>query len=244
MEGFTDDPEVEDPRVFAQRLNLSTDVMLISRALTHRSYLNEHYEAIEDNERLEFLGDAVLDFVVGAWLYNHYPEMSEGDLTRMRSALVYTDQLAKYARTINLGKAIRLGHGEIQTGGRNKSVLLCNTFEALIGAIYLDGDIQAVMKFTSQFWEAAADRILVGHEHEDPKSQLQEWAQSHGYATPVYITRNSSGPDHAKVYEIEVLIGGKVFGSGMGNSKQKATKVAAINALVTLGLIEQQIKKI
>ena len=117
--------EEETPQDLAKRLDLPfTDVMLLSRALTHRSYVNEHPDAIEDNERLEFLGDAVLDFVVGAWLYNHFPEMAEGDLTRMRSALVHTEQLAEFARDINLGNAMRLGHGEIQAGGRERPALL------------------------------------------------------------------------------------------------------------------------
>src|SRR5512143_3781618 len=125
----------ESPREFSQRLKLPfSDSLLLSRALTHRSYLNEHPEALEDNERLEFLGDAVLDFVVGAWLYNQYPEMPEGDLTRLRSALVYTDQLAEFARQVQLGRAMRLGRGEAQAGGKDRTALLCDTFEAVIGA--------------------------------------------------------------------------------------------------------------
>jgi ribonuclease III len=229
--------EEESPQDLQRRLNLSfTDIMLLFRALTHRSYLNEHPEVIEDNERLEFLGDAVLDFVVGAWLFNHYPKMSEGDLTRMRSALVYTEQLACFARKINLGSSIRLGNGEIQTGGRTKSALLCNTFEALIGAIYLSGDIQAVKDFTNPFWESAADHIITTHQNEDPKSQLQEWAQGRGFSAPIYKTRNTTGPDHAKVFEIEVIINGKVSGSGLGHSKQSATKTAAVDALRSLGI--------
>ena len=230
--------EEETPQDLAKRLDLPfTDVMLLSRALTHRSYVNEHPDAIEDNERLEFLGDAVLDFVVGAWLYNHFPEMAEGDLTRMRSALVHTEQLAEFARDINLGNAMRLGHGEIQAGGRERPALLCNTFEALIGAIYLQGDISAVREFTDPMWESAADYILAMHKNEDPKSQLQEWAQGQGYMAPSYITRNASGPDHAKVFEVEVQIDGKVFGSGTGHSKQTAAKAAAMVALKSLGLI-------
>ena len=135
----------EKPQELAERLGLKfNDWLLLSRALTHRSYLNEHAEAIEDNERLEFLGDAVLDFMVGAWLYNRYPEMPEGDLTRMRSALVHTQQLAEFAAKINLGNALRLGRGEIQGGGRHRPALLCDTFEALVGAIYLDQGINAL----------------------------------------------------------------------------------------------------
>ena len=137
----------ETPQEFAQRLGLVfDDWLLLSRALTHRSYLNEHSEALEDNERLEFLGDAVLDFVVGAWLYHRYPEMPEGDLTRMRSGLVYTEQLAEFARKIQLGNAMRLGRGETQSGGRSRSALLCDTFEALIGALYLDCSIEKVVE--------------------------------------------------------------------------------------------------
>jgi ribonuclease-3 len=230
--------EEETPQELAKRLNLPfTDVMLLSRALTHRSYLNEHPEAIEDNERLEFLGDAVLDFVVGAWLYNHFPEMAEGDLTRMRSALVHTEQLAEFAREINLGPAMRLGHGEVQAGGRSRPALLCDTFEALIGAIYLQGEIQAVRKFTDPFWETASEYIISNHKNEDPKSQFQEWAQSEGYSAPLYVTRNASGPDHAKVFEVEVIVNGRVYGIGTGHSKHTAAKAAAMAALKSLGLV-------
>ncbi len=123
--------------------------LLLSRALTHRSYLNEHTDALEDNERLEFLGDAVMDFIVGAWLYNRYPEMAEGDLTRMRSALVHTERFAEFARELDLGQAMRLGRGESQGGGRERDALLCDTFEAMIGALYLDCGIDAVKKFTA-----------------------------------------------------------------------------------------------
>ena len=230
--------EEETPQELAKRLKLPfTDVMLLSRALTHRSYLNEHPEAIEDNERLEFLGDAVLDFVVGAWLYNHFPEMAEGDLTRMRSALVHTEQLAEFAQEINLGPAMRLGRGEIQAGGRNRPALLCDTFEALIGAIYLQGEIEAVRKFTDPFWETASEYIISNHKNEDPKSKFQEWAQSEGYSAPLYVTRNASGPDHAKIFEVEVIVNGQVYGMGMGHSKHTAAKAAALAALKSLGLI-------
>lgn len=229
----------ESPQELAERLGLHfADVLLLSRALTHRSYLNEHPEALEDNERLEFLGDAVLDFIVGAWLYNRYPEMPEGDLTRMRSALVHTEQLAIFARQIRLGEAMRLGRGETQAGGSQRSALLCDTFEALIGAIYLDSGIQAVTEFMDPFLEMASDDILVNRKNEDPKSLLQEWAQSQGYQTPVYVTRSAYGPDHSKIFEVIVLIGGEVHGSGSGPSKQAAAKVAAREALLKLGLVD------
>jgi ribonuclease-3 len=127
---------LESPRQLAQRLGMEfSDILLLSRSLTHRSYLNEHPEAIEDNERLEFLGDAVLDFLVGAWLYNRFPEMAEGQLTRLRSALVRTEQLAEFSKQLKLGKAMRLGRGEADSGGRHRLALLCATFEALVGAL-------------------------------------------------------------------------------------------------------------
>lgn len=227
----------ETPEEFASRVNLKFhDTSLLSRALTHRSYLNEHPDALEDNERLEFLGDAVLDFIVGAWLYHRYPEMPEGDLTRMRSALVHTEQLAEFANEIELGRAMRLGHGESQAGGNNRPGLLCDTFEAVVGAIYLERDIAGVNEFISPFLLASADDILINHKDEDPKSNLQEWAQAQGYPAPLYVTKNSSGPDHSKLFEVEVVINNQVYASGSGSSKQAATKSAAKAALDTLGL--------
>lgn len=229
--------ELESPEEFAKRIQLGIkDTLLLSRALTHRSYLNEHPEALEDNERLEFLGDAVLDFVVGAWLYNRYPEMPEGDLTRMRSALVHTEALAEFATQIDLGKAMRLGHGETQAGGKKRPGLLCDTFEAVVGALYLDQDIAGVKIFISPFLLAAADDILINHKDEDPKSKLQEWAQGQGYSAPQYFTRNATGPDHSKLFEVDVIINEQTYASGTGSSKQAATKSAARNALNKLGL--------
>ena len=228
---------IETPEQLAQRLKFDfVDRLLLSRALTHRSYLNEHPEALEDNERLEFLGDAVLDFVVGAWLYHQFPEMPEGDLTRMRSALVHTEQLAVFARKIRLGDAMRLGRGEIQAGGRERDALLCDTFEAVIGAIYLNGDIKAVDAFMDQFLFESAEDIILNHKNEDPKSLLQEWSQSQGFLAPQYVTRDSYGPDHSKVFEVDVLIANEYYASGSGPSKQAAAKDAARKALEKIGL--------
>lgn len=224
--------ETESSRDFAERNKLSfNDYLLLSRALTHRSYLNEHPEALEDNERLEFLGDAVLDFIVGAWLYNHYPEMAEGELTRMRSALVYTDQLARFAKKINLGNALKLGKGESNGGGRERRGLLCDGFEALIGALYLDSGIDAVTKFIAPLLEEESEYVLNNYKTNDSKSQFQEWAQSKGYPTPLYVTIGENGPDHSKEFEVVVKLDDKVYGSGMGNSKQSAAKAAAEDAL-------------
>lgn len=230
----------ESPRDFARRLNLPfSDWLLLSRALTHRSYLNEHSDALEDNERLEFLGDAVLDFVVGAWLYNRYPEMPEGDLTRMRSALVYTEQLAEFGRKIGLGNAMRLGRGEAQAGGRDRSALLCDTFEAVIGALYLDAGINAVLDFVSPLLDDASNEILLEGKTEDPKSLFQEWAQREGFSAPQYVTRSASGPDHSKLFEVDAVVNGIVYGSGQGNSKQAAAKAAARDALIRLGILTE-----
>lgn len=230
----------ETPQEFARRLGLPfNDWLLLSRALTHRSYLNEHSDALEDNERLEFLGDAVLDFVVGAWLYNRYPEMPEGDLTRMRSALVDTTRLAIFGRQIELGKAMRLGRGESQAGGRDRSALLCDTFEAVIGALFLDSGIEAVLAFVSPLLTEASDEILALHRTEDPKSLFQEWAQSVGYGAPQYVTRNAVGPDHSKMFEVDATINGEIYGSGQGSSKQTAAKAAARDALIKLGRITE-----
>jgi ribonuclease-3 len=232
-------PTLESPQDLAKRLGLVfQDGLLLSRALTHRSYLNEHPEALEDNERLEFLGDAVLDFVVGAWLYNRYPEMPEGDLTRMRSALVYTDQLANFGRKIGLGNAMRLGRGETHGGGRDRAPILCDTFEALIGALYLDQALPAVLRFISPLLEEASDEVLFTHRIDDPKSLFQEWVQSQGFSAPHYVTRSTSGPDHSKIFEVDVVVSDEIYGTGTGHSKQLATKSAARDALNRLGLLE------
>lgn len=236
---FDSQAETESAADLARRLGLQyTNLHLLVRALTHRSYLNENQSAIEDNERLEFLGDAVLDFVVGAWVYNHFPEMQEGDLTRMRSALVRTDTLAEFARRLDLGSALRLGRGELASGGRQRDNLLCATFEALIGAIYLDAGIPVVEAFVEPLLADISRKVISQEEIYDPKSTLQEWAQSNKLGTPRYTTINSSGPDHAKVFTVEVQVNNKVFGQGEGTSKQAAAQMAAQAALESLGLIE------
>lgn len=235
-----DDFTTESPEQFSKRLNLPfKDYFILSRALTHRSYLNENQDAIEDNERLEFLGDAVLDFIVAEWLYHHYPEKPEGDLTRLRAALVHTDQLAVFAKMIDLGLALRLGRGEIQAGGRERPTLLCDAFEALIGALYLQGDIDAVKAFMVPLMEQVVNEILLTHLEEDTKSRLQEWAQGHGFSSPRYLLIMEEGPDHAKTFEMEVRIGKKPYGRGVGSSKQLAEKAAAREALENIGVLER-----
>jgi ribonuclease-3 len=230
--------ETEPPANLAKRLGLPfTNVGLLARALTHRSYVNENHNALEDNERLEFLGDAVLDFVIGAWVYHHFPEMSEGYLTRMRSALVRTDTLAIFARSLNLGAALRLGRGELASGGRTRDTLLCATFEALIGALYLEAGIPSVEAFIEPLLADVQDKVIRRVEIYDPKSSLQEWAQSRQLGIPRYQIVDSSGPDHAKTFYVEVQINGKTYGSGKGSSKQIAAQMAAQAALEALDLV-------
>jgi ribonuclease III len=229
--------EEQKPQDTAERLQeMFKDYRLLSRALTHRSYLNEHPEALEDNERLEFLGDAVLDFLVGAWLYNRFPEMAEGSLTRLRAALVGNDQLAEFARQLGLGSVMQLGKGEDDSGGRNRTALLGGAFEAVVGALFLDQGIPAVRRFVEPLLEEASEDILEDRKDLDPKSGLQEWAQSQGLGTPYYQTVSARGPDHAKVYEVEVVIQGKVYGRGVGHSKQAAAKAAARGVIASMDL--------
>ena len=233
--------EIESPSQFNQRLGLNfLNLALLTRALTHRSFINENPDAVEDNERLEFLGDAVLDFIVGAWLYHHFPEMAEGDLTLLRTALVRTEQLAEFARMIKLGSAMRLGQGEISSGGRTRNTLLCGGFEALIGSYYLDQGIEAVELFFEPFLAQTVNQILINGQPRDPKSELQEWSQARGLEAPIYETINEIGPDHEKVFEVQVSVPGTISGVGTGNSKREASKIAAKMALEQLTEFNQR----
>jgi ribonuclease III len=227
--------DIESASDLSQRLGLSfSNPALLTRALTHRSYVNE-YESVEDNERLEFLGDAVLDFIVGAWVYNRFPEMPEGDLTKIRSALVRNDHLAKFARKLELGKALRLGRGEATSGGRNRDNLLGSAFEALIGALYLDAGLDAVHDFVNPILEDVRESIL--NQIQDPKSELQEWTQSQKLGAPHYRVVSTNGPDHAVTFEMVVEIAGTEKGHGSGTSKSAAEHAAAKDAMKNLGLI-------
>jgi len=215
-----------------------SDIFMLTRALTHRSYMNENKDVLEDNERLEFLGDAILNFIVAEWLYNHYPEKQEGFLTKVRAALVHTQQLSAFARKIELGPAILVGRGEASTGGRDRDAILCDAFEALIAAMYLDTDIQTVKNFIVPLLETESSEILKSHAEEDVKSRLQEWAQAQGYASPIYVLMSESGPDHAKQFEVVALVNNRKIASGKGSSKQTAEKDAAVNSMKTLGILD------
>ncbi len=228
----------ESPADLAARLGMAfTNLSLLTRALTHRSYVNEHESAVEDNERLEFLGDAVLDFVVGAWVYQHCPEMAEGDLTRVRSALVRDEQLAEFARSLGLGRALRMGRGEAMSGARHGDRILGSTFEALIGALYLDSGLEGVQRFVEPIFATTGERLIMRAEIYDPKSRFQEWAQSMKLGIPRYVTISEDGPEHARVFQVEVRVNDQTYGRGRGPSKQIAAQVAAQTALETLGTV-------
>lgn len=218
--------------VFARKAELAfADISLMRRALTHRSYVNEHPDVLEDNERLEFLGDAVLDFLAGAWLYNRFPEMDEGQLTRLRSALVRREQLAAFAHEIHLGEALLLGRGEEATGGRTRLALLCASFEALIGAFYLDSGLESVSDFMEPRFQTAIEIVIEDESLFDARSLLQIWAQAEIGETPRYRTIDTHGPDHAMEFVVEVIVGSELHGEGRGRSKQEAAQQAATQAL-------------
>lgn len=227
--------DVESALSLSRRLGLPfSNLALLTRALTHRSFVNE-YESVEDNERLEFLGDAVLDFIAGAWVYNRFPELPEGDLTKIRSAMVRNEQLAKFSRKLNLGQALRLGRGEAASGGRSRDNLLGSAFEALVGALYLDSGLEKVREFVTPIFEDARELIL--DQIHDPKSELQEWTQSQKLGSPHYRVVSTSGPAHEVTFEVAVEIAGVEKGRGAGSSKSAAQHAAAQNAMKNLGLM-------
>lgn len=219
-----------------QALNVTfADKALLQRALTHRSYLNENPEyPLEDNERLEFLGDAILDFITGEYLFHHFPEMAEGQLTNLRSALVRTETLAHFATELNLGDHLYLGRGEEEGGGRERKAILCDAFEAVIGALYLERGLDFTRHFVQPMIEPALEDVLNSDSQKDAKSRLQELAQSHFQLTPTYRTIKEVGPDHAKEFTVEALIGHKAYGRGIGYNKQAAAQAAAQRALEAL----------
>ncbi|MFW5940905.1 MAG: ribonuclease III [Chloroflexota bacterium] len=218
-----------------------TDRTLLLRALTHRSYLNENPDTdLKDNERLEFLGDAVLDFVVGAYLYHRFPEMDEGGLTALRAALVRTKTLADFARQLGVGPCLRLGYGEEESGGRERTPTLCAAFEAIVGAIYLDQGLEEVQPLIERLAGPALERIMAKSLHKDAKSEFQVWAQGNYNVTPHYVVVGEEGPDHNKTFMVEVLLDDDVWGAGKGHSKQAAAQAAAEVALLKATALEEE----
>jgi ribonuclease-3 len=210
-----------------------TNQSLLEEALTHSSYVNENPQAAA-NERLEFLGDAVLGLILAEKLFLDYPELEEGDLTRMRSQLVRRTSLASVARGIELGEYILLGKGEAVSGGKNKTVNLAGALEAVFAAVYLDCDWQTTRECVMRIFVSELARVRHEHFGDDYKSSLQEVTQSRYRATPYYSIVDQSGPDHNRQFTAEVSIGDRVLGRGVGRSKKLSEADAARTALEAL----------
>jgi ribonuclease III len=204
-----------------------------TEALTHRSYCNEH-PGTGHNERLEFLGDSVLSVIISDRLFRLLPNSPEGELTGRRSHLVQTNSLALKSKELNLDKLLLLSHGEEESGGRSNPGLLANTFEAVLGAIFIQSGFQSCYDFLSKVFPDA-ELVSANISVKDPKSLLQEMSQSRGLGTPEYHLVESSGPDHARIFTVSAIINGSNLGSGTGASKQKAETQAAVAALSKLG---------
>ncbi|MBI4064784.1 ribonuclease III [Candidatus Gottesmanbacteria bacterium] len=213
------------------------DKRLLRQAFAHRSYLNESRDVNVSNERLEFLGDSVLSFLTSHYLYETFPEYPEGTLTNIRSSLVKTKNLSEVAQTLHLGELLLLSRGEEESGGRTNPSLLADTFEALLGAIFLDQGIESAKKFVSTFIFPKTQSIIDKKMYIDYKSLLQEIIQEQSKISPTYHVIKSQGPDHAKTFWIEARANELVLGSGMGKSKQEAEQAAAASSLEKMGKI-------
>jgi len=201
------------------------------QALIHRSYLNEHRDSdLTSNERYEFLGDAVLELWISEFLFKKFPKMDEGLLTNLRALIVCTQNLAKISQTIELGDYVCLSHGEENHGGRTNQSILADTFEALIGAIFLDQGLKSAFTFLTNLFEENISQLSSKEVYKDPKSIFQEIAQAKKGITPNYKTISESGPDHQKTFEVGVFLGEDLIAKGKGNSKQKAEEAASVNA--------------
>lgn len=209
---------------------------LLLEALTHRSYVFEKPAVgLRHNERLEFLGDAILAFLSAEYLFSTYPALSEGELTDTRAALVRASTLANFARRLDLGRHLRMGRGEARTGGRQRDTLLAAAFESLLGALYLDSGLETVRRLLLPLLVEEAQRVVSGGRFKDDKSLLQELAQAHLGVTPTYRVVAEEGPAHSRSYTVEVLLGEQVAGRGQGRNKQSAEQEAAHQALEANG---------
>ena len=204
-------------------------------AFIHRSFLNETKDPIESNERLEFLGDSILSFVISDHLFKVYPDFDEGILTNLRSLVVNTKSLAKAAETLNFGKYLKLSRGEEESNGRNNESILANTVEAFIGALFLDQGIEAVQDFLKGIIIPRIDEYVQKKVFKDPKSLLQEYVQSKKQNSPLYKVLNEEGPAHSKTFTIGVFVEDEKLGEGVGHSKQEAEEIAAKEALEKIG---------
>lgn len=209
---------------------------LFIQAFTHRSYLNESKKPIESNERLEFLGDSILSFVISDYIYNNYPQFNEGILTNLRSLVVNTKSLAKQARAHGFGQHLLLSKGELESNGRENDSILANTFEAYLGALFIDQGIDAAKQMLDLTIIPLIKHYVERKVFKDPKSLLQENVQSKKLNSPQYKVLQEEGPAHAKIFTIGVFIESKKMGEGTGHSKQEAEEKAAGQALEALGL--------
>ena len=213
------------------------DPSLAAGALTHRSFLNASDSGLTtSNERLEFLGDSVLELVVNDYLYHRYPRHQEGDLTKMKSLLVSRSVLAEVAREVGLGEHLFLSDAERDSGGADRSSILADGFEAVVGALYLDGGLRAASRFIERNLLVQTHRILGSSDHVNYKSLLQETIQERHKTYPRYHTISEEGPDHEKVFTVEVRIRGEELGTGTGTNKKQAEQAAAQDALDRLGV--------
>jgi ribonuclease III len=218
------------------------DKTLLDVALTHRSYLNEHKEAsLQNNERIEFLGDAVLELIISSYLFKSYPNKSEGELTNIRAAVVRTESLAEESRNLGIGEYLRMSKGEKESGGRDKDYLLANTFEAVLGAIYQDQGIDVCKDYLERTLLKKVDRIVENNLFIDPKTQAQEIIQAQFKVTPIYEVIKQEGPDHDKKFTVALKINNKEIAVGTGSSKQKAEEEAA---KTTVELLNKQGKSL
>lgn len=204
---------------------------ILKNALVHRSFVNENKDKIEHNERLEFLGDAVLELIVTEYLYANFPDRTEGELTSFRAALVRTESLASTAEEIGLGDYIFMSKGEESTGGRKRPYILANTFEAILGAIYIDQGYEKSKEYILDKLVYKINDIVEKRLDIDNKSRLQEISQEVHKITPIYELVSEDGPDHEKVFTMRVLIGEVEYGQGKGANKQEAAQKAAASAL-------------
>lgn len=227
-------PDFKD---YATRLGLTfNNLDLLVEALTHRSYLNENKASVaRHNERLEFLGDAVLELAVTHFLFNKYPEKPEGELTAFRASLVNTFSIADSATMLGLNDMLLLSKGEAKDMGRARQIILANAFEALLGAIYLDQGYETAEAFLAKHLYSKIDSVIENRAWQDAKSHFQEVAQDRKSITPHYKTLKEDGPDHDKKFTVGVFVGSEKIAQGVGNSKQEAEQAAAQAALDTTG---------
>lgn len=207
---------------------------LFEQAFVHRSYLNEAKEKISSNERLEFLGDSVISFVISEHLFNKYPDYNEGILTNMRSLLVNTKSLAEISKELDFGNFLKLSKGEEESMGRQNQSLLADSFEAYVGALFIDSGIEITKNFLIEVFTQKIQILEKERSFKDPKSLLQEFVQSRKQNSPMYKVLKEHGPAHSKIFTMGVFIEGKIIGQGDGKSKQEAEENAAVEALEKL----------